>query len=294
MINSASICDINSTMSSTGQNSYFLGSTFGGCSSGLARFSDELSVELADAADGWAVCLASRFGLMELRRLTGERAAEAVTEDVDCSANGGCDACCGGGAGAFTGGDVAVAAVPLAMACGRGDGGGCEETFCEDEGRRPEADSESMDAWRMRREDTGDVTDTPAEEPDRDEARRSVEERGADGGGSTQMFEDDAWRKLAAAGDALAELLSIGDVFNMVCGTLWRDGYWPKCSPTLFVKGFGKFGGEKKWRGIGPKRNKWESMGEFVVWFVDGLKYSLPHGLCSACVCVCPATEAWH
>lgn len=52
VISSASICAIKSTMSSTGHNSYFLGKTFGGCSSGLARLSDELSGKLVDPADG--------------------------------------------------------------------------------------------------------------------------------------------------------------------------------------------------------------------------------------------------
>lgn len=84
-----------------------------------------------------------------------------------------------------------------------------------------------MDAWRMRRDDLGDVTDPDAEEPpERDEARRSVEEKDAVGG-SAQMLEDDAWRKLAAAGDALAEVVNIGDVFNMVCGTSLRMQYRP-------------------------------------------------------------------
>lgn len=65
-----------------------------------------------------------------------------------------------------------------------------------------------------------------AEEPaDFDEDRRRVEERGAVVGSVAYMLEDEAWRKLATAGDALAEVLGIGDVFNMVCGTLLRGRY---------------------------------------------------------------------
>lgn len=127
-------------MWSTGQNSYFFGKMVGGCSCGLARLSDALlSVEPVGAADGCTGGLASRFGLMELRRLTGERATEAAAEDeADC---------CSGGAGCgltFAGGDAA--AVLFAMVCERGDGGGCAGSFCEEDRRRPEMDSESIEA----------------------------------------------------------------------------------------------------------------------------------------------------
>lgn len=125
-----------------------------------------------------------------------------------------------------------------------------------------------MDAWRIRREDTGDVTETAAEAPGRDEVRRRDEERGAVGR-SAQLFEDDAWRKPAAAGDALAEVLSIGDVFNMIRSTLSGTNI-DRIHPTLLVKGLVNLE-EAEWRRTGSRRNRWKTMGS-LAGFVDGLK----------------------
>jgi hypothetical protein len=68
----------------------------------------------------------------------------------------------------------------------------------------------------LTRDDTDDATETLPDEADRDDVLCGA--RGSTVEESAREFVECACRKLA--GDAFAELLSMGDDFNMVC-TAW-------------------------------------------------------------------------
>lgn len=74
-----------------------------------------------------------------------------------------------------------------------------------------------MALGRLRRVWTGDFMDCADEGVvDREDARRGI---GTDSRGESWEERAVAWRKAATPDGVLGQLVSIGDVFSMVCGT---------------------------------------------------------------------------